>query len=238
VFFLQLFNYYKYPLDPNLFPTIHFYTVFVTLLPLDIVVMPLETVTRGELTKNFPAAWPGNTRRRPHSKGGWITLESRDTAKDPSHGAAMLKQPWNDSVILKGDIRKSVFWRAEGAKDGEVTEGILCMRKLRSDESIPVGEVFEKPTLRDSFFAHVSNVGGCGEAEFDKPTTFVTDQGRFVLSMESRPVRPPLLEPSIAELYTSTSCMARFERGSVTCSRTRDHFPPVSRIILPVTILN
>jgi hypothetical protein len=206
---------------------------FVTLSPLDIVVMRLETRSRGELTRNFPAAWPGNTQRRPHSKAGWTTLESRDTAKDPSSRAAMLGQRWDDRVILKGDISKSVCWRA---KDGKVTEGILCMRKLRSDKSTPVNNVFENPSRRNSFLVWISNIGGFGKARIGPSTTFVTNQGRFVVSVEQRTVRPPLLEPSIAALYTSATYIASFEEGSMQCMRARDYFPPVSLILLSPTI--
>jgi hypothetical protein len=46
-------------------------------------------------------------------------------------GAESLKQPWDDRVILKGDICESVYWRG---KDGEFTERAFCMRKLGSDE--------------------------------------------------------------------------------------------------------
>jgi len=198
--------------------------------------MPVETGSRSELTRNFPAAWPGNTRGRPYSKGGWITLESRDTATNPEYGAARLTKPWDDRVVLKGDVCKSVFWRAEGAKNDEVTEGILCIRKLRSDEPAPVENVFVDPSRRDSFFVRISNVGGFSKARIGPTTTFVTDQGRFVVSLEQRTVRPPLLEPSIAALYTSTTYMATFEGGSMQCMRDREYLPPVSLFELPVMI--
>jgi hypothetical protein len=132
----------------------------------------------------------------------------------------MLGQRWDDRVILKGDISKSVFWRA---KDGKVTEGILCMRKLRSDKSTPVNN-------------WISNIGGFGKARIGPSTTFVTNQGRFVVSVEQRTVRPPLLEPSIAALYTSATYIASFEEGSMQCMRARDYFPPVSLILLSPTI--
>jgi hypothetical protein len=185
------------------------------------------------LTRDFPAAWSGNKHSRAYSEGGSVKLDAKYSATNAPQGAEKLKHPWEDSVILKGDICESVYWRG---KDGEVSEGTFCMRKLGSEESIPTEKVFKNPSRRDSYWANVTNVGGFGKAEFDEPTTFVTDQGSFVISVTPRTIKPSPLKPSIAALYTGTRYMARCERGTMECTRSRDYFPPVRFNILPVTI--
>jgi len=195
--------------------------------------MPFQDSDADSDVVSMPSArWEPGGRKLPYSEPGSLVLKLRDATKQASREIAKLTKPSESTHHFpKGEVRDSVFWTNI---DGSVSKGTLCVRKLGPEEPTQSGTVIEDPSPRDVYDAAVLlNKNGIGITRFDPTTTFVTDQGRFEVSMISEDLQPSLLEPhSVAALHTGTTYMVRYEAGSMQCVRTRYFRPPVSSIIL------
>jgi hypothetical protein len=184
-----------------------------------------------ELTEEYPAGWDGNTREFPYSQGGSIALDARDTASVPLSEAARLRKAVNKTEVFTADMRDSVCWRPQGAKNDEIIERFVYMRRLGSDESIlPEPVVVKHPSIRAEFYAAVRSEGGFAETEFDPTTIFeTTNHGDYVMGVEKGPVQSLLSDSLILPLNTSTNYTVRYNKKTgIQCTRERRYCPPVS----------
>ena len=198
--------------------------------------MPSQDSDDDSDVESMPSArWEPGGRELPYSEPGSLVLKLRDATKQAKLEAEKLTKA---SVLThhfpKGEVCDSVFWTNI---DGGVSKATLCVRELGPEEPTQSNTVIEDPSPRDVYDAAVClNKNGVGITRFDSTTTFVTDHGRFEVSMISEDLQPSLLEPpSVAALHTGTTYMVRYEAGeagSMQCVRTRYFRPPVSSIIL------
>lgn len=183
------------------------------------------------------ARWKLGRRTNPYSEPGSIVLDASDTTTNAPVEAAKLTEPSTSTHLFPiGEVRDSVFWKNI---DGGVSKATLCIRKLGPNEPTLSDTVLEDPSDRDVFYAAVRlNGDGVGETEFDPTTTYVTDQGRFEVSMIPGNLQPSLLETSVTALHTGTTYMVRPKGDSIQCVRDRNFQPPVSSMFLLLLMTN
>ena len=200
--------------------------------------MPTQDSDEDSDIEVMPSArWKFGRREKPYSENGSILLDASDTTRNALVEAEKLTEPSTSThPFPRGEIRDPVFWKNI---DGGVSKATLCIRKLGPKEPTLSDTVVEDPCDRDVFYAAVRLDGdGIGETEFDPTTTYVTDQGRFEVSMIPGSLQSSLLETSVTALHTGTTYMVRPAGDSVQCVRTRDFQPPVSSITLLLSMTN